>query len=473
MKFLSEDFLLNNETAKSLFHKHAEKMPIIDYHCHLDPKEIYENKKYDNLTQIWLGGDHYKWRLLRANGVPEKLITGDGDDYEKFVAFAQTLENSFGNPIYEWTHLELKRFFHIDKLISRETAREIYDEANKLLTTEGFTPRNLIKNSNVKVVCTTDDPASELTYHKLLAEEEKDFKVLPALRPDNLITINNDHFAEYLTDLSAVSGITIKTFDDIVKALSQRFEFFSQMGGRLSDHSLSTYYFAEADKTTLNQIVAKAVANKALTDLEYNQYMTELILEIMKLNRKYDWTMQLHVNVNRSINGPALRTIGKDTGFDSMGTQANISEELTKLFSKAAESNSIPKTILYSLNQNDWLELAVMIGCFQGSGVQQLQLGAGWWFNDTAEGMEKQLQTFASQSLLSNFVGMLTDSRSFLSYPRHEYFRRVLCNFIGGLVEVGRIPDNEELVGKMIENISYNNVHDYFGFFEDKMKECN
>lgn len=473
MKFLSEDFLLNNETAKTLFHKYAEKMPIIDYHCHLDPKEIYENKKYDNLTQIWLGGDHYKWRLLRANGVPEKLITGDGDDYEKFVAFAKTLENSFGNPIYEWTHLELKRFFHIDKLISRETAREIYDEANQLLATEAFTPRNLIKNSNVKVVCTTDDPVSELPYHKLLTEEEKDFKVLPALRPDNLITITNGHFAEYLTDLSAVSDITIKTFDDIIKALSQRFEFFSQMGGRLSDHSLSTYYFAEADKETLDKLVAKAVANETLTDLEYNQYITALMLEIMKLNQKYDWTMQLHVNVNRSINGPALRTIGKDTGFDSMGTQANISEELTKLFSKAAESNSIPKTILYSLNQNDWLELAVMIGCFQGNGVQQLQLGAGWWFNDTAEGMEKQLQTFASQSLLSNFVGMLTDSRSFLSYPRHEYFRRVLCNFIGGLVEVGRIPDNKELVGKMIENISYNNVHDYFGFFEDKMKECN
>lgn len=471
MKFLSEDFLLNNETAKTLFHKYAEKMPIIDYHCHLDPKEIYENKKYDNLTQIWLGGDHYKWRLLRANGVPEKLITGDGDDYEKFLAFAKTLESSFGNPIYEWTHLELKRFFRIDKLISRETAREIYDQANQLLATDAFTPRNLIKNSNVKVVCTTDDPASELPYHKLLAEEEKDFKVLPALRPDNLITITNGHFADYLTELSAVSGVSIKTFDDIIKALSQRFEFFSQMGGRLSDHSLSTYYFAQADKATLNQIVAKAMANQALTDLDYNQYMTELMLEIMKLNQKYDWTMQLHVNVNRSINGPALRTIGKDTGFDSMGTQANISEELTKLFSKAAESNSIPKTILYSLNQNDWLELSVMIGCFQGDGVQQLQLGAGWWFNDTAEGMEKQLQTFASQSLLPNFVGMLTDSRSFLSYPRHEYFRRVLCNFIGGLVEVGRIPDDENLVGKMIENISYNNVHDYFGFFEDKIKE--
>lgn len=468
MKFLSEDFLLTNESAKMLFHKHAEKMPIIDYHCHLEPAEIYENKKYENLTQIWLGGDHYKWRLLRANGIPEKLITGDGEDYEKFLAFAKTLEKSFGNPIYEWTHLELKRFFHIDKLISTETAKEIWDEANQMLATDDFRPRALIKNSQVKVVCTTDDPISTLSYHELLAKEEKDFKVLPALRPDHLISITDGHFADYLTELSAVSGIEIKGFKTMIKALEQRFEFFTSLGGRLSDHSLSTYTFAETKNVDLDFILQKAKENQTLTDLEYNQYITALILEIMKLNKKFEWTMQLHVNVNRSINGPALSKIGENTGFDSMGTQANISEELTKLFSKAAELETIPKTILYSLNQNDWLELATMIGCFQGEGVQQLQLGAGWWFNDTKKGMENQLEIFASQSLLSNFVGMLTDSRSFLSYPRHEYFRRVLCNFVGQLIENGRIPDNEALVGKMIEDISYNNVHDYFGFFKDE-----
>lgn len=467
MKFLSENFLLSNEIAQDIFHGYAENMPIIDYHCHLDPQEIYENKKYANLTQIWLGGDHYKWRLLRANGVPERLITGDDDDYEKFLAFAEVLEKSFGNPVYEWTHLELKRYFHIDTLISRDTAKEIWDEANELLATDNFTPRALIKNSKVEVLCTTDDPISELPYHKLLMEEEKNFRVLPTLRPDQLFTITNGHFSEYLEELSKLSNVTISSFDDIICALRQRFEFFNQMGGRLSDHSLSTYYYAITDKAALDEIVNKAKENKELTDLEYNQYITALLLEIMKLNKEFGWTMQLHVNVNRSINAAALHTIGADTGFDSVGTQADISNELTKLFSKAAENSIIPKTVLYSLNSNDWVELATMIGCFQGDGVQYLQLGAGWWFNDSFEGMNRQLETFASQSLLSNFIGMLTDSRSFLSYPRHEYFRRVLCNFIGSLSEMGRVPEDKKLLGKMVQDISYNNAHDYFGFFED------
>lgn len=459
--------MLSNEIAQDIFHGYAENMPIIDYHCHLDPQEIYENKKYANLTQIWLDGDHYKWRLLRANGVPERLITGDDDDYEKFLAFAEVLEKSFGNPVYEWTHLELKRYFHIDTLISRDTAKEIWDEANELLATDNFTPRTLIKNSKVEVLCTTDDPISELPYHKLLLEEERNFRVLPTLRPDQLFTITNGHFAEYLEELSKFSNVAISSFDDIISALHQRFEFFNQMGGRLSDHSLSTYYYAITDKAALDEIVNKVKENEELTDLEYNQYITALLLEIMKLNKEFGWTMQLHVNVNRSINTTALHTIGADTGFDSVGTQADISNELTKLFSKAAENSIIPKTVLYSLNSNDWVELATMIGCFQGDGVQYLQLGAGWWFNDSFEGMNHQLEIFASQSLLSNFVGMLTDSRSFLSYTRHEYFRRVLCNFIGSLSEMGRVPENKVLLGKMVQDISYNNAHDYFGFFED------
>ncbi|QDK71620.1 glucuronate isomerase [Lactococcus protaetiae] len=467
MKFLSDDFLLENEMAKTLFHHYAKDMPIIDYHCHLEPQEIYENKKYENLTQIWLGGDHYKWRLLRANGIPERLITGAASDYDKFLAFAETLEKSFGNPIYEWTHLELKRFFNIDKLISRATADEIWEEANAKLATDAFTPRNLIKNSKVKVLVTTDDPASDLPYHKLLSAEEKDFKVLPGLRPDHLITMRDGTFADYLTQLSAAAKIEITDFDSLIEALSARFAYFHEMGGRLSDHSLSTYYFVNSDRATIDQIVQKAIKNEPVSDLEYHQYITALMLEIMKLNQKYDWTLQLHVNVNRSINPIALQEIGENTGFDTIGTQANISEELTKLFTAAAHRGIVPKTILYSLNPNDWMELATMMGCFQGTGVQQLQLGAGWWFNDTAEGMTHQLQTFASQSLLPNFVGMLTDSRSFLSYPRHEYFRRVLCNFIGSLSEAGRVPDSEALLGKMVKDISYTNAHDYFGFFEN------
>lgn len=466
MKFLSDDFLLESEMAKTLFHNYAKEMPIIDYHCHLDPQEIYENKKYKNLTQIWLGGDHYKWRLLRANGFDESLITGAADDYQKFLAFAETLEKSFGNPIYEWTHLELKRFFGIDKIISRETAKEIWDEANAKLATDEFRPRDLIKNSKVRVVVTTDDPVSSLAYHNLLSTEEKNFKVLPGLRPDELINIRNGHFADYLKELSSVTTVEINHFDDLIRALKERFAYFHDMGGRLSDHSLSTFYYIPADKAVIDEIVKKAIKNEALSDLEYHQYITALMLEIMKLNQEFNWTLQLHINVNRSINPQALREIGKDTGFDSIGTQANIVEELTKLFTEAAERASIPKTIIYSLNPNDWMELATMIGCFQEGSTQKLQLGAGWWFNDTTEGMKRQLQTFASQSLLSNFVGMLTDSRSFLSYPRHEYFRRVLCNFIGELSTTGRVPEDEALLGKMVQDISYNNAHDYFGFFE-------
>lgn len=468
MKFLSEDFLLENEMAKTLFHQFAEKMPIIDYHCHLEAQEIYENKKYKNLTQIWLGGDHYKWRLMRANGVPERLITGDGADFDKFLAFAETLEKSLGNPIYEWTHLELRRFFHIDQLLTRATAKMIWKEANEQLAAEAFRPRNLIKNSHVKAVCTTDDPVSNLNFHQLLAQEEQEFKVLPALRPDQLIEIRNGNFAAYLTKLSAISEVEITDFDSLIKALEQRFVFFEKLGGRLSDHSLSTYYFVQADRDSLDKIVQKAAANLVLTDLEYYQYLTALLLEIMKLNKKFDWTMQLHVNVNRSINPSALREIGENTGFDSVGTQPDMVGELTKLFGAAAAQEIVPKTLLYSLNPNDWLELATMMGCFQGGKqVQRLQLGAGWWFNDTAEGMERQLQTFASQSLLANFVGMLTDSRSFLSYPRHEYFRRVLCNFIGKWAETGRVPEDALLLGKLVQDISYNNAHDYFGFFEN------
>lgn len=467
MKFLSEDFLLDNKMARTLYHDFAEEMPIIDYHCHLEPQEIYENKKWESLTQVWLGGDHYKWRLLRAMGVSEELITGKGDDYEKFLAFAETLEHAYGNPIYEWTHLELKRYFGIDKLITRESAKEIWNQCNELLQSEDFTPRALIKKSKVQVVVTTDDPTSELEYHKKLASEEKNFKVLPGLRPDFLIEITNGQFEQYLSKLSQVVNKEIDSFDDIILALENRFDYFDHMGGRLSDYSLSTYYYDRAEKSVLDEIVKKARANQVVTEKEYNQYITELMLEIMRLNKKYNWTMQLHLNVNRSINGPALKNIGANTGFDTIGTQANISEQMTKLFSAAQDINVLPKMILYSLNPNDQIELATMIGCFQGGQVQKMQIGAGWWFNDTAEGMYKQLETFASQSLLSNFVGMLTDSRSFLSYPRHEYFRRVLCNFIGHLSESGRVPEDEKLLGKLVQNVAYNNVQNYFRFFED------
>lgn len=466
MKLLDQDFMLENDAAKTIFHSYIEDLPIIDFHCHLNPQEIYENKKYENITQAWLGGDHYKWRLMRANGIPEKLITGDGDDFEKFDAFATTLESAFGNPIYEWTHLELKRFFGIDLEITHANAQLIWDQANDKLQRDDFSPRELIRNSKVELVATTDDPASDLKYHKLLAEEEDGFKVLPALRPDHLTNINDNGFGEYLVDLSKVVGFDIKNFDGIIKALNQRYDFFDSIGGRISDHSLSTYHFKMAKKSELDKIVEKSVNNEQLSENEIDQYLTMLLLEVMMINRDHDWTMQLHINVNRSINVPMFEELGPDTGFDSMGTQPDMVKEITELYRQASKDDRIPKTIFYSLNQNDWMQLATMMGSFQSRGVQQLQLGAGWWFNDTADGMNRQLEVFASQSLLSNFVGMLTDSRSFLSYTRHEYFRRVLANYLGKLSEQGRVPEDMERLGEMAQKISYKNAQSYFGFYD-------
>ncbi|MBZ2201648.1 MAG: glucuronate isomerase [Lentilactobacillus hilgardii] len=472
MTLLNDDFLLTTPMAKKLFHDHASKMPIIDFHCHLNPEEIYENKNYPNITRIWLNegtyGDHYKWRLMRANGVDESYITGDGDEYKKFVEWAKTIENSYGNPLYEWTHLELRRFFHIDEEFTQESAPKIWDKTNQLLQTDAFKPRNLIKNSNVQVVCTTDDPASDLKYHKLLKKEETQsgFKTLPAMRPDKLIQIDRDGFGEYLKTLSDVSNVDINSFADIIKALHQRFEFFNDMGGRLSDHSLLTYHFNEASEDELNAIVRKGVANDSLSQTEIDKYLTMLLENLMALNTEFNWTMQFHINSSRDLNRPMFDKIGPDTGYDAVGTQADIVAHITKLYTRMQDTNQVPKTIFYSLNSNDWMQLATMMGCFQGGTVQKLQLGAGWWFNDTAEGMDDQLRIFAQESLLPHFVGMLTDSRSFLSYPRHEYFRRVLCNFYGKLAEQGRVPDNIEKLGKIVQDISYNNAKNYFGFLD-------
>lgn len=337
------------------------------------------------------------------------------------------------------------------------------------MQTDAFKPRNLIKNSNVQVVCTTDEPASNLRYHKLLKKEEANsgFKTLPAMRPDKLIQIDRDGFGEYLKTLSAVSQTPINKFTDIIKALHQRFEFFNEMGGRLSDHSLLTYHFNEASEDQLDEIVKKGVQNKPLSQTEIDQYLTMLLENLMKLNTEFNWTMQFHINSNRDLNRPMFDKIGPDTGYDAVGTQPDIVEHITKLYTKMQDTNDVPKTIFYSLNNNDWLQLATMMGCFQGGTTQKLQLGAGWWFNDTAEGMDDQLRIFAQESLLPHFVGMLTDSRSFLSYPRHEYFRRVLCNFYGKLAEQGRVPNNTEKLGKIVQDISYNNAHDYFGFLNN------
>ncbi|WP_419713164.1 glucuronate isomerase [Lentilactobacillus buchneri subsp. silagei] len=472
MSLLNDDFLLTTPMAKKLFHDHAEKMPIIDFHCHLDPKEIYENKNYKNISRIWINegnfGDHYKWRLMRANGVPEDLITGDGDDYQKFLAWAGTIEKALGNPLFEWTHLELRRFFGINDVFNTKTAPAIWEKANQLLATDDFKPRNLIKRSNVQVVCTTDDPASDLKYHKLLKKEEDQngFKVLPAMRPDKAFNLTDDGYGDYLDQLAKVSGKKITSFKSLVGALRQRFQYFESLGGRLSDHGLNFFHFVKASDDEMNEIIDKARNNKQLTKTEIDQYQTMLVEALMHLNKEFNWTMQFHMNVIRNANKPMLKSFGTDGGFDSMGTQPDLAQEFMKLLMDAQEEDQIPKMIIYSLNPNDWMELATGMGDFQQDGVQKLQLGAAWWFNDTFSGMKKQLTIMAEESLLPNFVGMLTDSRSFLSYPRHEYFRRVLCNVIGEWAERGQALDDEDYLGKIVEDISYNNAHDQFHFFD-------
>ncbi|MFC6169596.1 glucuronate isomerase [Loigolactobacillus jiayinensis] len=466
--FLDKDFLLTTDTAKRLYHQHAEGMPIIDYHCHLNPVEIYENKNFENLTEAWLVsgtyGDHYKWRLERANGVPEKLITGDGDPYDKFKAWAYTIEHSIGNPLYEWTHLELKRFFGIDTLLSTKTAPEIWEKANALLATDAFKRRNLIKRFNVRVVCTTDDPIDDLKYHKLL-QSEKAFKTLPAFRPDKILNITKPGYGDYVAKLAEVSGVAINSFADVVAALHQRLDYFASLGCKLADHALDIVVYADATAAELDKVVAKARAGEKLSDEEVAQYRTALLKAFMREYHQRDWTMQFHIHAFRDLNTAMFNKVGPDTGFDAMNDRP-IAEPLTNLFQSMEDEDNVPRTILYSLNANDWMPMATMMGCYQKDVKQKLQLGCGWWFNDTREFMRKQLTVMAQESCLPNFVGMLTDSRSFLSWTRHEYFRRVLCELLGEWVQRGQLPDDDATLGKMVEDISYNNAHDWFHFFE-------
>lgn len=470
MLFLNDDFLLTSEAAKKLYHEHAEHMPIIDYHCHLEPKDIYENKNYPNLTRVWLNdgmlGDHYKWRLERANGVPEELITGDGDEYEKLLAWAGTLEKAIGNPIYEWANLELKRFFNIEEPLLVKNVPTIWEKANALLQTEEFKPRNLIRKANVKVVCTTDDVNSDLCYHKLLKKEEKEngFSVLPTMRPDGLFRAGDSSYSSYVAKLGELAGVEIKDCDSLKAALDVRFAYFHEVGCRLTDFGLNTFYFCQMDKGRVDAVIAKGLQSGMLTEEELAGYQTALLFIFMELNKKYDWTMQLHINVLRNMNLPMFKKLGADKGYDSVGSQSGIAGEVMKLLSAASVTGCIPKMILYSTNPNDWMELATGMQSFQGGCVQRLQLGCAWWFNDTREGMANQLTIMAHQSLLANFVGMLTDSRSFLSYPRHEYFRRVLCSVVGDWVVRGQVVEDYDYLGKIIEDISYNNARRYFRF---------
>lgn len=466
-----DDFLLTTEWAKKLYHEHAEKMPIIDYHCHLDPQQIFEDKRFSDISEVWLNdhgaGDHYKWRLLRAAGEPEKFITGECDPYDRFLAFCRTMERALGNPVYEWSQLELKRAFGIELPITEANAPEIWERANKVIAEPWFSARGLIRKFNVECLCTTDDPVSDLVWHKRIAEDIDDFKVLPTFRPDGLLEIGDAGFGAYIDKLVSASGINVTDWETLKAAAAQRVDYFAQVGGRMSDHGMNSFTFVSAPDSQIAQIVEKRLAGSELTEEEVGAYQTAMTLFLMGEYDKHGWVMQIHGNCFRNDSTVNLQAIGKDAGFDSVGAQPDFVYQLKALLDAAQQADGLPRLILYSLNNTDWLALSSLAGSFQGGCRQRVQFGNAWWFNDTFSGMKQQITMFAESSLLANFTGMLTDSRSLLSYPRHEYFRRILCHTIGEWIEQDRWPADEEVVGKIVEDISYRNAHDYFGFFDE------
>ncbi len=465
-KFMDKDFLLETETAKKLFHEHAAKMPIIDYHCHINPQEIAEDRQFKNITEVWLGGDHYKWRMIRSNGIDEKYITGnESTDREKFQKFAEALPRAIGNPLYHWTHLELQRYFGVTKTLNGDTAEEIWNICNEKLQSPELSVQGIIKKSNVKVICTTDDPADDLRWHKKIREDGTcSAKVLPAMRPDAALRIEKPEWASYMKRLAEVSDTDIKTMDDIRKALRKRIDFFESMGCKASDHALEYVFCNEAKEDQLDDIVSKMLGGKVPTTDEIEKYKTALLLFLGEEYSKRGWAMQIHYSAMRDNNTRMFKKMGPDTGFDSIGSY-NCGEGIVALLDAMEKKGCLPKTILYSLNPSDNALIGTIIGSFQGPEVPgKIQQGAAWWFNDTKSGMEAQITNVANLSVLGNVVGMLTDSRSFLSYTRHEYYRRILCNWIGRLVENGEYPDDMDFLGKLVEDISYNNAARYFGF---------
>ena len=461
---MTEDFMLHNDFAKKLYHNYAAKMPIFDFHCHLEAKEIYENKNIPSITEAWLGGDHYKWRVMRAYGVEEKYITGDDSDFEKFEKYAEVMPNLIGNPIYHWTHLELKNFFGIDYPLNKENAKEVFDKCNELLAKDEYRPRGLIEMSNVVAVCTTNDPAEDLTYHKLLAEDKSfEVKVLPAFRPDNALYIEKDEFAGYIKKLSDASGIEIKTFADIKKALKNRMEYFKELGCMASDQAYSFIPYQRADENELDVIVDMRLKGEEVCSDSIEKYKTELTIFLAKEYKKLDWAMEIHVGVIRNNSKVLFDKLGADVGGDSQN-DLNYAENLANLLSSFEENDGLPRTVIFPLNPKDHYPIATIGGSFNRANpdnMQNIQLGTAWWHLDHKEGMIEQLKVFSSVGVLSKFIGMLTDSRSFLSYPRHEYFRRILCNYIGELVENGEYPADEEFLGKVVEDICFNNAKKY------------
>lgn len=465
--FIHEDFLLQTDAAKELYHEHAKMQPIIDYHCHLNPEYIAKDHAFDNLGQIWLEGDHYKWRAMRTNGVAEKYCTGkDTSDWEKFEKWAETVPYTMRNPLYHWTHLELKTAFGVEKLLKPETAKEIFDKCTEQLRTPEFSARGLMKKFKVEVVCTTDDPADSLEHHLALKEEQFEIKVLPTWRPDKAMAVENpQEYRAYLEKLSDVSGVAINRFSDLIEALRKRHDFFAGVGCKLSDHGIEEFYAEPYTQAEIEQIFNKVYGGKELVREEILKFKSAMLYEGAIMDWEKGWTQQFHYGAIRNNNTRLFKQLGPDTGFDSIG-DFNVAKAMSRFFDQLDKDNRLAKTIIYNLNPRDNDLIATMIGNFQdGSVAGKIQFGSGWWFLDQKTGMEAQMNSLSNLGLLSRFVGMLTDSRSFLSYPRHEYFRRILCNLIGNDVEQGLLPASEmKFLGEMVENISYNNAKQFFRF---------
>ncbi len=463
--FMDKDFLLHTETAKELYHNHAAKMPIFDYHCHINPQQIADDVQFENITQIWLYGDHYKWRGMRTNGVDEKYCTGDATDWEKFEKWAETVPYTLRNPLFHWTHLELKKFFGIDKILSPETAKEIWDECNAKLQTPEYSVRGIIRMANVHTICTTDDPIDSLEHHQKIKADGFEVAVLPAWRPDKAMAVENvKTYNEYLDNLSYAADKKIDSFLSLIGALNNRHQFFHDNGCRLSDHGLETAIAEDYSKAEIENIFVKIRGGAELSSTEILKFKSAMLYEFGIMDHSRGWTQQFHIGAIRNNSTRLFNKLGADVGLDSIG-DFEIAKPLSKLLDRLDMNNKLAKTVLYNLNPRDNELIGTMIGNFQdGSVPGKMQFGSGWWFLDQKDGMTKQINALSNLGLLSRFVGMLTDSRSFLSYTRHEYFRRTLCNILGNDIENGEIPNDMELVGKMVENISFNNAKEYFNF---------
>ena len=464
--FMDENFLLDNDFSQTLFHNHAKHLPIIDYHCHLNPAHIAQDRTFDNLGQIWLEGDHYKWRAMRTNGIDERYITGNASDWEKFEKWAETMPYAMRNPLYHWTHLELRRAFGVDTLLKPETARAIYEECTAKLRTPEYSARGLMKKFNVEVVCTTDDPVDRLEHHISLKKEGFRTKVLPTWRPDKAMAVENPSaFRAYIEQLSQVSDVSISRFADVIDALQVRHDFFAEVGCKLSDHGIEEFYAEDYTQAQIDAIFNKVYGGNALTKEEIVLFKSAMLYEFAVMDHKKGWAQQFHFGVIRNNNTRYFNAVGVDTGFDSIG-DFTLAKAMSKYMDRLDATNQLPKTILYNLNPRDNELIATMLGNFQdGSVPGKIQFGSGWWFLDQKYGMTAQMNALSALGLLSRFVGMLTDSRSLLSYPRHEYFRRILCHLIGTDVENGELPASEmDFLGKLVEGVSYYNAKQYFAF---------